>query len=150
FLDRFGWSSALKRTESAIERTLTERDTLARQLGNPDTIRAERDGLRGALQQARREHDETLDQLVESELAARPEWTREALGERPDGAWHGRQWDEAAEKLARYRITYDITDTQDPLGPEPPAGEQRREYQQAQRSRERSIEREMPGRDIDL
>jgi hypothetical protein len=150
FLDRFGWSSALKRTESAIERTLTERDTLARQVGNPDAIRTESDALRNALQQARREHNQALKTLVERELAGRPEWTREALGERPDGAWRGRQWDEAAEKLARYRITYDITDTQDPLGPEPPAGEQRREYQQAQRSRERTIERDAPGRDIDL
>jgi len=150
FLDRFGWSSALKRTESAIERTLTERDKLARELSNPDAIRTESDGLRNALQQARREHNQALKTLVERELAGRPEWTREALGERPDGAWRGRQWDEAAEKLARYRITYDITNTQDPLGPEPPAGEQRREYQQAQRSRERTIERDAPGRDIDL
>jgi hypothetical protein len=150
FADRIRLRSVLDSTEGAIERTLIERDKLARELGNPDAIRIESDGLRNALQQARREHNQTLKTLVERELAGRPEWTREALGERPDGAWRGRQWDEAAEKLARYRITYDITDTQDPLGPEPPAGEQRREYQQAQRSRERSIERDVPGRDIDL
>jgi hypothetical protein len=150
FADRIRLRSVLDSTEGAIERTLTERDTLARQVGNPDAIRIESDGLRNALQQARREHNQTLKTLVERELAGRPEWTREALGERPDGAWRGRQWDETAAKLARYRITYDITNTQDPLGPEPPAGEQRREYQQAQRSRERTIERDAPGRDIDL
>jgi conjugative relaxase-like TrwC/TraI family protein len=150
FADRVRLRLVLDATEGSIERTLTERDKVAGELGNPDAIRTESDGLRNALQQARREHNQALETLVERELAGRPEWTREALGERPDGAWRGRQWDETAAKLARYRITYDITDTQDPLGPEPPAGEQRREYQQAQRSRERSIEREMPGRDIDL
>jgi hypothetical protein len=149
-VDRTRLRSALEAAESSFERTLTERDTLARQLGNPDTIRAERDGLRGALQQARREHDDTLDQLVERELAARPKWTREALGERPAGLSDGEQWDRAADKLARYRINYQIGEDRDVLGPEPPEGEQRREYQQAQRSRERSLERDAPGHDIEL
>jgi hypothetical protein len=144
-------SSSLEMIERAIERTLTERDTLARQLGDPNTIRDERDGLLGALQEARREHEHALDGLVERELAGRPAWTREALGERPDGAWRGSQWDEAAEKLARYRITYDISDTRDPLGPEPPRGEQRDDYQLAQRARqdlERTRDREAPGHDL--
>jgi hypothetical protein len=152
-VDRTRFSSALEAAERSLERTLTERATLARQLGDPETIRDERDGLRGALQQARREHERTLDGLVERELADRPAWTREVLGERPDHGYDSERWDRAAAKLARYRITYDISDTSDPLGPEPPGGEQRHDYQRALQTREElahRLERETPGHDTDL
>jgi hypothetical protein len=149
-VDRHNLRMTLEAVKGSLERTLHQRDTLARQLGDPDAIRSERDGLRNALQQARREHNHTLDGLVERELATRPAWTREALGERPDDAWLSKQWDHAADKLARYRITYNINDSHNALGPEPPEGEQRRDYQQAQRLREYSIERDAPGHDLDF
>jgi hypothetical protein len=150
-IDRHRLRSALEATESRLARTLIERDTLARQLGEPETIRTERDGLRGALEHARAEHDRTLDQLVERELAGRPEWTREALGERPSGVSDRERWDRAADKIARYRISYDITDNRDALGPEPVAGEQCRDYDRARESVQdlgRALGREAPGHDL--
>jgi hypothetical protein len=105
------------------------------------------------LELARHEHDDTLDQLVERELAARPEWTREALGERPDRGHDSERWDRAAEKLARYRITYVISVSRDALGPQPPASEQRHDYERAQQTREElahSLQRETRGHRLDL
>ena len=151
--DRHRLGITLEGTERSLERSLNQRDTLARQLGNPESIRSESDGLRNALQQAHREHDQILDGLVERELATRPGWAREALGERPAGAWRGQQWDQAADKLARYRITYNISDSRDALGPEPPMGQQRDDYERAQRAVNelgRTLEREAPGHDLDL
>jgi hypothetical protein len=153
FGDRVRLGSVLQATEGSLERALSERARLARQLGSPEAVRDERDGLHNALDRTRREHDHTLGQLVEREVTRRPEWARKALGERPAGIFEGERWDRAAEQLARYRITYGISDTRDPLGPEPPDGEQRQDYERAQRTLEElvhSLGHETPGPDIGL
>ena len=47
------------------------------------------------------------------------------------------RWDRSARELARYRIDYDITtDAPDSLGPQPATGDQRRDYERAQRARD--------------
>jgi hypothetical protein len=152
-LDRTRLASQLDGVEANLERTISERAPLARQLGNPDAVRDERDGLRSALTDARRELDQTLAGLVERELADRPAWTREALGERPAGLVDGERWDRAAEQLARYRITYEIIDGREPLGPEPPAGDQRHDYQRVQQISEdlaQRLGRGAPDHDLGL
>jgi len=135
-VERTRLGSALAGAEDQLERVLTQRATLGRQLGDPAAIREERDGLTNAIEQLAREHTELVDQLVERELAGHPRWAREALGERPDRRGDGERWDRAAEKLARYRVEYEIPEAGELLG-EPPEGEQqRRDYDRASRARE--------------
>jgi hypothetical protein len=100
-----------------------------------------------------REHTELRNELAERDVAERPAWTREALGERPERLSDARRWDNAARTIARYRIEYEIPDSGDPLGAQPADREQRAEYQRAQRAREqlaRDLGRETPGHEIDI
>ena len=85
-VDRTRLSSALAGAEDQLERTLTQRATLGRQLGDVAGIRDERDALTNATDRLQREHTELRNELAEREVAERPAWTREALGERPERA----------------------------------------------------------------
>jgi hypothetical protein len=152
-VDRTRLSSALAGAEDQLQRTLTQRATLGRQLGDITAIREDRDGLTNATNTLQREHTELRDELAERELAAQPAWTRVTLGERPQRNWDAERWDHAARTIARYRIEYDITDTSDPLGPQPAQREQRADHERAQRAREQlahELERETPSHELDL
>jgi hypothetical protein len=107
-LERTALSSTLGGLEVRLERTLTERDALARQLGDARASTDERDGLANAIGAARREHGRLLEELVDREVEASPRWLRDALGNRPDWPRGSRRWDRAARTLARYRIQYEI------------------------------------------
>jgi conjugative relaxase-like TrwC/TraI family protein len=148
--ERTQLTSTLAGHEVGLERVLSERASLARQLGDIEPIKQERDRLTSAINATRREHRELLDVLVEEDIAARPAWVRDVLGERPERPSGAERWDHAARTLARYRIEYEIpAGPGDPLGPQPTGGEQRRDYDRAQQARE-ELGREVPGQQLDL
>jgi conjugative relaxase-like TrwC/TraI family protein len=150
-LDRTRMTSIRAGVEEQLERALSQRATLARELGDVEPVREERDALSNALQHTQREHDQIWTSIVEREVAARPQWALDALGERPQRGYDAERWDRAARQLARYRFDYDITDTREPLGPEPDGREQRHDYDRALRAREqlaRELGREPDGLDL--
>ena len=152
-VDRTRLASALAGAEDQLERVLTQRATLARQLGDVTAVGQERDGLTAALRTLERQHAELRNDLADREVERRPQWARDALGERPDRQADAERWDRAARTIARYRIEYEILDSDTTLGPEPPGGEQRRAYQQADLAREelaRDFGREAPDHDHEL
>jgi hypothetical protein len=149
-IERTQLTSILAGHEVGLERVLSERASLARQLGDIEPIKQERDRLTSAINATRREHRELLDVLVEGDIAARPAWVRDALGERPERPSRAERWDRAARTLARYRVEYEIPVAPgDPLGAQPTGGEQRRDYDRAQQARE-DLGREVPGQQLDL
>ena len=122
-------------TRRSIARAKTETALRAR-LGDPEQIRAELDGLDRAITQLEQERNAILDQLTDRELHAPGEWARELLGERPAGS-RGHAWDDALRRVARYRLDHAITDTTDPLGPEPADERHARQWQRAHEAVER-------------
>ena len=70
-----------------LDAVLTQRVRLARELGDPPEMRAERDGLERAISELIQEHTEVRDELAERELHAPGAWVRDTFGERPDGPW---------------------------------------------------------------
>ena len=152
-VDRVSLTSALNGTETRLERVLTQRETLARQLGDPAAAREERDGLTSMIDTLTREHTQLRNQQADRELQTPPGWMREALGERPTTPAAAHRWDDAARILARYRIAYEIPQDTTGLGERPPRGPQRDYYDIADRARQqlgREHERQAPGHDIDL
>jgi conjugative relaxase-like TrwC/TraI family protein len=135
-IDRTRLTSALAGAETQLEHTLSESARLARQIGDPEAIRQEHDGLVNAAQALRQTLNHERDQRAEREIAANPGWAQEALGERPDQGWARESWDRAARIIARYRIEHDITDPHDTLGPLPSDQTQRADYERAQQARE--------------
>jgi hypothetical protein len=152
-VDRTRLASALAGAEDQLERVLTQRATLGRQLGDVTAVGQERDGLTAALRTLERQHTELRNDLADREVERRPQWARDTLGERPDRPADAERWDRAARTIARYRIEYEIPDSDTTLGPEPAGGEQRRAYQQADLAREelaRELGREPDGMDLGL
>jgi chromosome segregation ATPase len=152
-VDRTRLSSALGGAGDQLERTLTERAALGRELGDPTAIHEERDGLTSAIDTLAHQHAELRNQLADLEVQQRPLWARDALGERPDRTTDAESWDQAASTLARYRIEYDITDTGDQLGPQPVDREQRADYERAKRACEQlahELGRETPGHELEI
>jgi hypothetical protein len=151
-VDRTRLTSALTGAHTQLEQTLAERATLARQLGDTDAIREERDGLTNATNTLQRTCTELRNALADRELVTDPAWAREALGEPPHERWERDRWNDAARTIARYRIEHDIT-TSDPLGPPPTNPTQRAHYEHAQQAREQlnhELGREPHGLDLGL
>jgi hypothetical protein len=145
--------SAVAGAEDQLERTLTQRATLARDLGDPAAMREERDGLTSAIDTLAREHTDLRNELADQELERRPQWTRDALGERPERTTDAESWDQAARTLARYRIDYEITEGRDWLETRPPDPHQRHDYDRAVRARDQlahHLERETPRHELDV
>jgi len=152
-LDRSRLSSALAGAEDQLEHTLTQRATLARELGDPAAIHEDRDALTNAIDTLARQHTDLRNELAERDVGRRPQWTRDALGERPDPSRDAERWDQAARTLARYRIQYEISAPGDPLGDRPATAEQLHDYERAERAREelaQQLGRETPGHQLDL
>ena len=139
-IDRTRLSSALNATDDAIVRARETEAQLREQLGNPEQIRSELDGLDRAIRQLTNERDRLLDQLTDRELQAPREWSKTLLGERPAGS-RSEDWDNAVRRVARYRIEHQITDQTDPLGPEPHDHHQAGEWHRAHESVERAERR---------
>jgi chromosome segregation ATPase len=154
-IDRTRLSSALNATDDAIVRARETEARLREQLGNPEQVRSELDGLDREIHQLTEERDGLLNELTGRELEAPGEWAKTLLGERPAGS-RSEDWDTAVRRVARYRIEYEITDQADALGPEPrghhQAGRWHRAHEAVERA-ERRLGREHThdrGHDIDI
>jgi small-conductance mechanosensitive channel len=150
-VDRTRLASALAGAEDQLERVLTQRATVGRQLGDVTAVGQERDGLAAALRTLERQHTELRNDLADREVGRRPQWAGDALGERPERPADAERWDRAARTMARYRIEYEIPDGDTPLGREPAGGEQRGAYHQADLAREelgRELGREATEHDL--
>jgi hypothetical protein len=125
--------------DEAIDRAREAETALRERLGDPEQIRAELDSLDRAITQLEQDRNQILDELTDRELEAPSEWARELLGDRPAGS--GAQTrDEALRRVARYRLDHAITDTNDPLGPEPVDERQARQWQRAHEALKRDRE----------
>lgn len=120
---------------------LTQRARLAQELGDPSEVRSERDGLQRALTQLIREHTEVRDQLAEREVHTPRPWAQRTFGERPTDPQLRKEWEQGIRQAARYRIQYDVTDSDDPLGAEPRQREQQRDWQRAREALDRGARR---------
>jgi conjugative relaxase-like TrwC/TraI family protein len=152
-LERSRASAMLAGVQEHLEHTLTQRAALTGKLGDVEPLRAEREALGAALEQTGHEHSQLLKELVDREVATRPEWMLAALGERPAGGYDQERWDRAAGQLARYRFEYDITDPREALGPTPLDAHQRQQYRIADRARDelaRQLGREPDGHELGL
>jgi len=139
-IDRTRLSTALNGTHDAIARALETEARLREQLGNPEQIRSELDGLDREIRELSNERDGLLNELTDRELQAPGEWGKTLLGERPVGS-RGADWDTAVRRVARYRVEHQITGQADPLGPEPREPHQAREWQRAYETVERAERR---------
>jgi conjugative relaxase-like TrwC/TraI family protein len=151
-IDRVRLSSALNATDDAIARARETEARLREQLGNPEQVRSELDGLDREIHQLTKQRDGLLNDLTDRELQAPGEWAKTLLGERPAGS-RSEDWDSAVRRVARYRIEYEITDQADALGPEPhghhQAGQWHRAHEAVERA-ERRLGREHTGHGLDI
>jgi hypothetical protein len=139
-IDRTRLSSALNATDDAIVRARETEVWLRDQLGNPEQIRSELDGIDREIHQLTKERDGLLNDLTDRELEAPGEWAKTLLGERPAGS-RSEDWDTAVRRVARYRIEYEITDQADALGPEPRGHHQAGRWHRAHEAVERAERR---------
>jgi len=146
-VERAHVKGALQAADRELDAVLSQHERLARELGDPSEARAERDGLQGAVTQLTREHAEIRDELAEREVYAPGAWAARAFGERPDEPRLGKEWEQGVRQVARYRLQYDVTDPDDPLGTQPEPREQQRDWQRAREALDRSARR--LGRDVD-
>jgi chromosome segregation ATPase len=139
-IDRTRLSSALNGTDDGIARAREAETRLREQLGNPEQIRSEFDGLDREIRQLTNERDRLLNELTDRERQTPGEWAKTLLGERPAGP-RSDDWDSAVRRVARYRIEYAITDQTDPLGPEPHDHRQADQWRRAHETLERAEQR---------
>ena len=139
-------TSTLESFDDELHTVRTLRGELARELGDVPEVRAERDGLEGAIGQSVREQTGFRDELVERELHAPGAWVRDTFDERPDGQRAGEAWENGVRRVVLYRAEYEITDSSDAIGPRPERGEQREDWNRARRAIERADRR--LGRDL--
>jgi hypothetical protein len=139
-IDRVRLSSALDATDDAIVRARETETRLREQLGNPEQIRSELDGLDREIRRLTKQRDGLLNQLTDRELNTPGEWAMTLLGERPTGS-RSDDWDTAVRRVARYRIEYEITDPADALGPEPRNHHQAGRWHRAHEAVERAERR---------
>jgi conjugative relaxase-like TrwC/TraI family protein len=131
--------NAIEIDDRALADLAADRARLQHELGDPDQVRSERDGMKNAIQQLRRDHDRLRDELAEKMIDRQPDWLIGALGQRSGSARAGETWDRAARTIARFRLDHDVSAADPPLGAQPPdAGEHRREWDQATAALERA------------
>ncbi len=130
-VERAHLTGALQAAEHELEAVLSQRERLARELGDPSEIRAERDGLQRAVTQLTREHTATCGELAERETHTPGTWATHALGERPAEPRLRNEWEHAIRQAARYRLRYNISHPNNPLGAEPQPPEQQRDWHRA-------------------
>ena len=146
--------TALELDERALSEVRAERTRLRRELGDPDQVRSEREGIEAAIDQLQQDYDEVRGVLADRVLDRRPRWLTEALGDRPEHDRESETWDRAARAIAAFRLDHGISDSRTALGPEPSLGDaHRREWDQANALFERTqrqLGHEPPARDHGL
>ena len=140
-LDRVRLTSQLGGVDDAIKRIHRTETTLRQRLGDPEQIRSELDSLNHAITELQHRRASILDELTSQQLQAPARWARELLGERPETS-RAADWDQALQRVTRYRLEYAITDTTEALGPEPPDRNQAHQWQRAHDAVER-VERHL-------
>ena len=124
--------TALELDERALSEVRAERTRLRRELGDPDQVRSEREGIEAAIDQLQQDYDQVRDVLADRLLDRRPRWLTEALGDRPEHDRESETWDRAARAIAAFRLDHDISDSRTALGPEPSLDDtHRHEWDQA-------------------
>ncbi|MGA2455742.1 MAG: MobF family relaxase [Solirubrobacteraceae bacterium] len=153
-VERAHLTGALQAANHELDALLAERQRLARELGDPSEIRAERDGLQRTLSQITREHTAILDELAEREVRAPSAWAERALGQPPADTRLRNEWEEGVRYVARYRLQYDVSDPNDPLGTHPEPGDRQHDWQRARQALDRRVQHLTcnlePEREVDL
>jgi conjugative relaxase-like TrwC/TraI family protein len=143
--------TAIEMNADTLADLAVDRARLQRELGDPDQVRSERDGIGNAIADLQRDYEQVRDVLAERTMERRPGWLVGALGERPEGERDRETWDQAARALANFRLDHDIVDQDSALGSDPPgAGEQHLAWGRASAALERSrrqLAREPAGRE---
>ena len=139
-IDRTRLTSALNATDDAIVRARETETRLREQLGNPEQIRSELEGLDHEIRHLTKERAGLLDKLTDRELQTPGAWAKTLLSERPVGS-RAEDWDSAVRRVARYRIEHQITDQTDALGPEPHEHHQAGQWHRAHETVERAARR---------
>ena len=114
--------NAIEMDTGALADLTVDRARLQRELGDPDQVRSERDGIEIAIGALRRDHDQLRAVLVQREIGREPGWLTAALGERPEGSRERGTWEQTARAVAGFRLDHDVVDDNAPLGPEPSGG----------------------------
>ena len=131
--------TAIEIDAAALSDLAAERARLQRELGDPDQVRSERDGIENVLCELRRDHDRVRDVLVQRDIEHEPSWLTGPLGERPAGTRERETWDQAARAVTAFRLDHGVIDDNAPLGPEPSGGgHDRRDWAQASAALERA------------
>jgi hypothetical protein len=132
--------------EHDLQEVLKLKADLETELGNPQEMRAERDGLEAAIRESEQKHSQVRDELAEREMRSPGAWARETFGERPDRPAALNAWEKGVRRVAAYRVQYEIKDQRDAIGPRPENGRQLEDWRRAQNEIERA-ERRL-GRDV--
>lgn len=131
--------TAIEMDTRALADLAADRSRLQRDLGDPDQVRSERDGIETAITALQRDHDNVRHELAARATESRPGWLTDALGDRPECAHARNTWDMAAHSLATFRLDHDIVSQDSPLGLMPSAGsDHRREWNLANGALERA------------
>ena len=136
-IDRTRLSSAMDGIDDSLARARETEARLREQLGNPEQIRNELDGLDREIRHLSKQRDGLLNDLADCELQPPAEWAKALLGERPASS-PAEDWDRAVRRVARYRIEHQITDSADALGPRPRDRHQAGEWDRAQETVQRA------------
>jgi len=124
--------TALELDECELSEVRAERTRLRRELGDPDQVRSEREGIETAIDQLQHDYDQVRKVLADRMLERRPRWLTEALGDRPEPDRESETWDRAARAIAAFRLDHDINDSRTALAPEPSLDDaHRHEWDQA-------------------
>jgi hypothetical protein len=124
--------TALQVDERALSEVRAERTRLRRELGDPDQVRSEREGIEAAIEPLQHDYDQVRDVLADGLLDRRPRWLTETLGDRPEHDRESDTWVRAARAIAAFRLDHDISDSHTALGPEPSLDDtHRHEWDQA-------------------
>lgn len=126
----------------------SQRERLVRELGEPSEVRAKRERLQRALIQVTQEPADIRDELAEHEVHTPGTWAVRSFGERPIEPRLRTEWEQGVRQVARYRLQYDITHPDDPLGPEPQPREHQHDRQRARDALDRSARH--LGRDVSV
>jgi hypothetical protein len=106
-VERAHLTGALLAADRELDAVLSQRARLARDLGDPSEVRAERNGLQRALTQLTREHTQLRDEFAEREIHAPGAWVVRTFGERPADPRLRTEWEQGVRHVTRYGLQYD-------------------------------------------